>query len=146
MPLARSLRSHDSRIFRPLLLPGPLFKGPRNILVTCKTLLGMRSRYELNIPTNVGGGMLEVTFIWRRRLAPNSSPSKLRLNPDELNCDSWRALYQKCPPGVGVETKLSLLSPCFAKRLARDIATQPVAVVVRQYLRASLPALGRCPF
>jgi hypothetical protein len=30
-------------------------------------------------------GLLEVAFTWRRRVAPNSSPSKARFNPDEPN-------------------------------------------------------------
>jgi hypothetical protein len=40
-------------------------------------------------------GLLKVDFTWRRRLAPNSSPSKAIFNPDESNL--W-ALYRKRHP------------------------------------------------
>jgi hypothetical protein len=59
---AHSYRSHGSRTSRLLLLSGPLFGSLRDILATCKTLFGMRRRYELSIPTGEGEGLLEVAF------------------------------------------------------------------------------------
>jgi hypothetical protein len=80
-------------------------------------------------------GLLELAFSWRWRLTPNSSRSKVRFNPDELNL--WfpvSSLPKASPPRVGVGVNLpSLLLPCFAKRLARNIAAQPITVDARQF-------------
>jgi hypothetical protein len=76
--------------------------------------------------------LLEVAFVWRRRLAPNSSLSNARLNPVEPNLRlSMSSLLKVSPPQVGVEKKLLLLSLCFVKKTSRDITAQPVAVVAR---------------
>jgi hypothetical protein len=52
-------------------------------------------------------GLLEVAFAFSRRLSPNSSPSKVRLNPDEPNLWlSANSALKASPPRVGVEVKL----------------------------------------
>jgi hypothetical protein len=75
--------------------------------------------------------------------APQRRGSTLVIQP----VISGELIPKVSPSRVGVETELRSLSVLpFAKRLARDIAAQPVAVVVRRYLHACLPVLRRHPF
>jgi hypothetical protein len=71
--------------------------------------------------------LLEVAL----RPETEACPSEERFNHDELNLrPSVSCLSKASPLRVGVEAKhFSLLLPSFAKRLARDIAAQPVMVV-----------------
>jgi hypothetical protein len=105
------------------------------------------------------GSQLEVAFAWRWKLAPNSSPSNTRFNPDESNLWSLTSSLPKVwPSRIGVETERhSLLLLLFAKRLACDITVELVMVIPLTFvrsittpgytmiLRVYLHGLWRCP-
>jgi hypothetical protein len=57
----------------------------------------MDLRHQLVVVVG-GGGSLEVAFNRRCRLAPNSSPSKARLNLMSQSYDFESAPYRKCHP------------------------------------------------
>jgi hypothetical protein len=64
-----------------------------------------------------------------RRLTPNSSPLKVRFNPDELNLRSLVRFVMKASPSrVGVDASLTLLIG-IAKNLVCDVAAQLVMVI-----------------
>jgi hypothetical protein len=79
-------------------------------------------------------GSIEVASVLRRRIAPNSSPSKLRLNPDELSL--WLSV-SSMPNMLGLRRSFWLLLPRFAKRPAQGITARPPAVIARWCMRAS---------
>jgi hypothetical protein len=76
-------------------------KQDRSSFLTCESVIDPEARLV---------GSLEVALTWRRRLAPNSSPSKARFNPNEPNLRSLASSVSKeSPPRVGVEASSVLV-------------------------------------
>jgi hypothetical protein len=70
-------------------------------------------------------GLHEMAFAWRRWLAPNSSSSEARLNPNEPIL--WflvNSSLKASPPQIGVETKLFVSVVMFCKKSLHAISPQ----------------------
>jgi hypothetical protein len=137
--MAVTRAAHSLRL-QPLQVSRPMFFYPSPRWRALGAFSHLRTNHAHTKTLWVQGtnlrGSLEVTFGCRWRLAPNSSPSRVRLNPDEPNLWLWASSISKAsPPWIGVETKhlaivsgarlLLLLLSLFTKRLACDIASQP---------------------